>query len=361
MSPCTQRVPSRSTQRSDDVAHSDSPLNGCAFELYHADWPYSSEKESIDRPSKDANIHVCISSTTNEPISFIFLYSFIALLISFLPRYSLKKQLYVAGDGQTPLVIISLSNSSASSNLPHDARHLITDVYVATVGQIPFSFIERNIQTDNSATKRTAIEAKTIHSAELLVVVPSSIILATTGNFLPLEHVELRGARLPSNKRLHVVESPDCLPRKSRSNVSADKNGECPRRWGHAALVHLHNELPGCVELADLAQDRTGLELGFGSDYWTSRAHSLCGEEIARPDAAAGASCRVPSSSNTLTALLLITKLSWKLSKLNLGPFELRFQQTYSRTDCLKNMNPTTPNTTQPEPKWVQIEDSKHL
>ncbi|KAL0914216.1 hypothetical protein M5K25_017729 [Dendrobium thyrsiflorum] len=52
-------------------------------------------------------------------------------------------------------------------------------------------------------------------------------------------------------------------------------------------------------------------------------------------------------------------KSSWKLQKLNRRPFEIRFQQTYSRTERLGKTNPTTPNSTQSEPKWVQIKDPK--
>ncbi|KAL0909454.1 hypothetical protein M5K25_020326 [Dendrobium thyrsiflorum] len=35
--------------------------------------------------------------------------------------------------------------------------------------------------------------------------------------------------------------------------------------------------------------------------------------------------------------------------------------QTYSRTERLRNTNPTTPNSTQSELKWVQIKDPKHF
>ncbi|KAL0910484.1 hypothetical protein M5K25_021471 [Dendrobium thyrsiflorum] len=47
----------------------------------------------------------------------------------------------------------------------------------------------------------------------------------------------------------------------------------------------------------------------------------------------------------------LKAKSSWKLPKLNWGPSELRFQQTYSQTKRLENTNPTTPNLTQSKPK----------
>ncbi|KAL0926096.1 hypothetical protein M5K25_004482 [Dendrobium thyrsiflorum] len=57
----------------------------------------------------------------------------------------------------------------------------------------------------------------------------------------------------------------------------------------------------------------------------------------------------------------LEAKSSWKLHKLNRGPSKLRFQQTYSRTERLRNTNPTTPNSTQSELKWVQIKDPKHV
>ncbi|KAL0905879.1 hypothetical protein M5K25_024325 [Dendrobium thyrsiflorum] len=44
-------------------------------------------------------------------------------------------------------------------------------------------------------------------------------------------------------------------------------------------------------------------------------------------------------------------KSSWKLPKLKLGPSGLRFQKTYSQTDRLGITNPTTPKSTQSEPK----------
>ncbi|PKU79318.1 hypothetical protein MA16_Dca000663 [Dendrobium catenatum] len=53
-------------------------------------------------------------------------------------------------------------------------------------------------------------------------------------------------------------------------------------------------------------------------------------------------------------------KSSWKVPKLNLGPYELRFQQTYSQTERLGDMNPTTSISAQSEPKWVQFKDPKH-
>ncbi|KAL0907251.1 hypothetical protein M5K25_025809 [Dendrobium thyrsiflorum] len=69
-----------------------------------------------------------------------------------------------------------------------------------------------------------------------------------------------------------------------------------------------------------------------------------------------GANFHTPKGGTNLEA-----KSSRKLHKLNWGPSKLRFQQTYSRTERLRNTNPTTPNSTQSELKWVQIKDPKHV
>ncbi|KAI0500847.1 hypothetical protein KFK09_019064 [Dendrobium nobile] len=55
----------------------------------------------------------------------------------------------------------------------------------------------------------------------------------------------------------------------------------------------------------------------------------------------------------------LEAKASWKLQKLNPEAPELRFQRAYSQTKRLGNTNPTTPSSTQSEPKWVRIMDPK--
>ncbi|KAH0466554.1 hypothetical protein IEQ34_003792 [Dendrobium chrysotoxum] len=65
------------------------------------------------------------------------------------------------------------------------------------------------------------------------------------------------------------------------------------------------------------------------------------------------------SSKNNLDRARISRKnSSWKLQKLIRRPFKLRFQQAYSRTERLGNTNPTKPNSTQSEPKRVQIKDS---
>lgn len=80
------------------------------------------------------------------------------------------------------------------------------------------------------------------------------------------KHLEVVDVRLPADKGLHVVEGPDGLARHAGGDVAADKDGEGPRGGPRAAmLVHLDDELPRDVELADLPQHIDHEVVGVGA------------------------------------------------------------------------------------------------
>jgi len=78
------------------------------------------------------------------------------------------------------------------------------------------------------------------------------------------QHLELLPVGLPPNEPLHVIKRPDRQPREAGGNVPPHQDPERPRRRRRPPLVHLHDQLPRDVELADLAEDVDHEVVGVG-------------------------------------------------------------------------------------------------
>lgn len=69
------------------------------------------------------------------------------------------------------------------------------------------------------------------------------------------QHLELLPIRLPPKKPLYVIKRPNGQSSEPRRNVPPHQDPKRPRRRRDPSLIHLHDQLPHDVELADFAQD----------------------------------------------------------------------------------------------------------
>lgn len=77
---------------------------------------------------------------------------------------------------------------------------------------------------------------------------------------------EIFSRRLGSNEALNVIECPNRLAGEPRGDQPANKNEEGGGAGADVVLVHLDNELPSDVELADFAEDVDEKVVGGGCE-----------------------------------------------------------------------------------------------